>query len=374
MATSGAERATRSFRAGDADMARRVVLHIGPRKTATTYLQRVLQALVLEGHLDPTVYPIATRDRTDHNHVPGLIDLAREAGAIGLQEDAWRDQDGSDAQALVDAVLAAPGPVILSAEALSVLPAEGARAVIAAFAPAAVDVVITARDLGRVIPSSWQQHMRNGNFESYADYLALRVEERSSRVYETELRRGFWRAYRYADLALRWQAAGAQSVSVVTVPGAGAPVDTVWRRFIEVAGVPELPEVPPAITDDRANISLTGAETFAIYGFNLAARASGQGRRDVRSSHRALIRRGWLERPDRGARLGLPLDMQPLVAQWAVEDCTALAESGVSVVGDLADLIVVADGEDGVPNADEVARAAGAALALRGRRSQEDDD
>ena len=54
-------------------------------------------------------------------------------------------------------------------------------------------------------------------------------------------------------------------------------------------------------------------------------------------------------------------------------EAPALAESGVSVVGDLADLIVVADGEDGVPNADEVARAAGAALALRGRRSQEDD-
>ncbi|MEY4170631.1 MAG: hypothetical protein RLZ94_1704, partial [Actinomycetota bacterium] len=196
-------------------MARRVVLHIGPRKTATTYLQRVLQALVLEGRLDPTVYPIATRDRTDHNHVPGLIDLAREAGAIGLQDDAWRDQDGSEAQALIDAVRAAPGTVILSAEALSVLPAEGARAVISAFAPAAVDVVITARDLGRVIPSSWQQHMRNGNFESYADYLALRVEERASRVYETQLRRGFWRAYRYADLALRWQEAGARSVTVV---------------------------------------------------------------------------------------------------------------------------------------------------------------
>ena len=354
-------------------MARRVVLHIGPRKTATTYLQRVLQALVLEGRLDPTVYPIATRDRTDHNHVPGLIDLAREAGAIGLQDDAWRDQDGSEAQALIDAVRAAPGTVILSAEALSVLPAEGARAVISAFAPAAVDVVITTRDLGRVIPSSWQQHMRNGNFESYADYLALRVEERASRVYETQLRRGFWRAYRYADLALRWQEAGARSVTVVTVPGPGAPVDTVWRRFIEVAGVPELPEAAPEIADDRANVSLTGAETFAIYGFNLAARASGQGRRDVRSTHRALIRRGWLERPDRGSRLGLPSDLRPLVAQWADEDATALADSGIPIVGDLADLVVALGGDEGVPSADEVARAAGAALALRGRRSQEDD-
>jgi len=263
--------------------------------------------------------------------------------------------------------------VILSAEALSVLPAEGARAVISAFAPAAVDVVITARDLGRVIPSSWQQHMRNGNFESYADYLALRVEERASRVYETQLRRGFWRAYRYADLALRWQEAGARSVTVVTVPGPGAPVDTVWRRFIEVAGVPELPEAAPEIADDRANVSLTGAETFAIYGFNLAARASGQGRRGVRSTHRALIRRGWLERPDRGSRLGLPSDLRPLVAQWADEDATALADSGIPIVGDLADLMVAPGGDEGVPSADEVARAAGAALALRGRRSQEDD-
>jgi hypothetical protein len=66
--------------------------------------------------------------------------------------------------------------------------------------------------------------------------------------------------------------------------------------------------------------------------------------------------------------------MQPLVAQWADEDSAALAEIGVPVVGDLADLVVVVDGEEGVPNADEVARAAGAALALRGRRSQEDDD
>ncbi len=137
--------------------------------------------------------------------------------------------------------------------------------------------------------------------------------------------------------------------------------------------MPGLPEVPPTIADDRANGSLTGAETFAIYGFNLAARTDGQGRRDVRSTHRALISRGWLEGPDRGSRLGLPLDMHPLVAQWADEDCAALAKSGVTVVGGLADLIAVADGEEGVPNADEVARAAGAALALRGRRSQEDE-
>lgn len=354
-------------------MARRVVLHIGPRKTATTYLQRILQTLVQDGALDPTVYPIHTRDRIDHNQVPGLIDLAREAGAIGLQEDAWRDQDGSDARALLAAVEAAPGDVILSAEAMSVLPAQGAASVVTALAPAPVDVVITARDLGRVLPSSWQQHMRNGNFEAYADYLALRSEERRSRSYETELHRGFWRAYRYADLATRWRHAGARSVSIVTVPPAGSPSDTVWRRFVDAAQVTSLPPVAPDVPDDRANVSLTGSETFAIYGFNLAARAAGQGRRDVRAAHRALIRRGWLERPDRGARLGLPSDLQPLVAQWASEDTDAIAQTQIPILGDLGDLAVAPESRDGVPTADEVARAAGAALALRGRRARDED-
>lgn len=353
-------------------MARRVVLHIGPRKTATTYLQRILQALVEDGALDPTVYPIHTRDRIDHNQVPGLIDLAREAGAIGLQEDAWRDQDGSDARALLAAVEAAPGEVILSAEAMSVLPSPGAASVVAALAPAPVEVVITARDLGRVLPSSWQQHMRNGNIESYADYLGLRLEERRTRIYETELHRGFWRAYRYADLAARWGSAGARRVTVVTVPGAGASADLVWQRFVTASGIAGLPGTPPAVPDDRANISLTGAETFALYGFNVAARAAGQGRRDVRAMHRALLRRGWTERADRGARLGLPLAMQTAVADWAEEDADALRTSGVPIVGDVADLSFAASDEDGVPTADEVARAAGAALALRGRRSRDD--
>jgi hypothetical protein len=71
--------------------------------------------------------------------------------------------------------------------------------------------------------------------------------------------------------------------------------------------------------------------------------------------------------------LGLPSDLQPLVAQWARDDSDALAQSGIPIIGDLGDLAVAPDGRDGVPSPDEVARAAGAALALR-RRSPRGDD
>ncbi len=358
-------------------MASRVVLHIGPRKTATTYLQRALQVLVQSGQLDPSIYPIETRGRVDHNQVPGLIDLARQSGGIGLQGDAWTDQDGSSAEALLTAVGAAAGDVILSAEAMSVLTDDGAAAVVSAFDSAPVDVVVTTRDLARILPSSWQQHMRNGNYEAYADYLRLRAEERESGRHRDELRRGFWRAYRYGDLVRRWQAAGARSVSVVTVPASGGDPGRVWQRFVAATGVAGLPVEPPAVPEDKANISLTGPETFAIFGFNLAARAAGQGRRDVRATHRALIRRGWTDRPDRGDRLGLPADLRPEVARWAQEDLADLAKVGVPIFGDLADLEVAPAGPDGVPDAASVAAAAGAAAYLlsqrRGERSSSDE-
>lgn len=343
-------------------MAQRVVLHIGPRKTATTYLQRVLQSLVRSGDIPAGMYPIRTRGRVDHNHVPGLIDLVRSAGEIGLQDDAWTQQDGSDAASLLRAVADAPGDVILSAEAMSVLRPSGVRAVVDALAPAPVDVVITARALDRVLPSSWQQHMRNGNFEAYDAYLALRDEERQSRIYETELARAFWRAYRYPDLVRRWQDV-ARSVSLVTVPtGSADPAET-WRRFRAAAGIDALPVEPPAIPDDRANVSLTGAETYAIYGLNLVARAAGHGRREVRAWHRALIRDGWTDRADRGPRLGLPAGIRSSVHAWSTEDLADLRTCSVAVHGDLDDLECAADAADpGVPSPDAVAAAAGAAL------------
>lgn len=354
-------------------MAQRVVLHIGPRKTATTYLQRVLQQCVESGAISAECYPVRTRDRLDHNHVPGLIDLARTQGEIGLQADAWTHQDGSDARALLDAVAATDDEVILSAEALSVLRPSGAASIIAALAPAPVDVVITVRDLARVLPSSWQQHMRNGNFESYDDYLALRAEERLSRADREDLHRGFWRAYRYGELALRW-ANVARSLRIVTVPAGRADPAEVWRRFVAAVEIPGLPPEPPAIDEDRANVSLTGAETYALHGLNLAARGAGLGRREVRDWHRKLLRRGWADRPDRGPSLGLPPHMLEWVRAWADEDRGDLATTGLPVFGSLDDLTVGPESA-GVPDAAAVAVAAGAAmaLALRGKRPSGDD-
>ena len=347
-------------------MARRVVLHIGPRKTATTYLQRVLQSLTMSGDLAPDIYPVRTRGRLDHNQVPGLIDCARANAEIGLQGDAWTHQDGSDADALLRAVASTAGDVILSAEAMSVLRPSGASAIVDAFAPAPVDVIVTARALDRVLPSSWQQHVRNANIETYIDYLALRADERASHIYESVLNRGFWRAYRYADLVRRWQEA-ARSVAVVTIPASSADPGETWRRFVSAAAVAELPAQAPLIPDDVANISLTGSETFVLHDLNVAARAAGEGRREVRSRHRRLLRSGWAQRDDRGRRLGLPDTVQDDVRGWSADDVADLARCDVAIHGTLSDLTCASAGSDpGLPTIEEVSSAAQAARDAQG--------
>lgn len=335
-------------------MTARVVLHIGPRKTATTYLQRIMQRLVRDRAIPGRSYPLRTRGRMDHNHVPGLIDLARTVGDIPLQPDAWTQQDGSDAQALLRAVAASPHDVLLSAEAMSVLDTPTAHSVIEAFAPAPVDVVITVRSLDRIIPSSWQQHIRNANFMTYREYLDSITTSRDA----DEDARGiaFWRAYRYPDLVRRWQGA-ARTVTVVTVPPTSGDPTITWRRFREAIALPDLPEVPPVITDDRANVSLTGAESFALAAWNADLRARGHDRRQVRAMHRELLRAGWTERADRGGRLGLPPDMREHVQGWVDADIADLRASSPTVIGDLTDLQARLDVDPGLPSEEDIARA-----------------
>jgi hypothetical protein len=73
-----------------------------------------------------------------------------------------------------------PDTALLSAEALAVMEADGIDLLLGALPVARVDIVLTARDLGRVLPSSWQQNLRNGRSGSFDAYLAAIKEARGT--------------------------------------------------------------------------------------------------------------------------------------------------------------------------------------------------
>jgi hypothetical protein len=130
----------------------------------------------------------------------------------------------------------------------------------------------------------------------------------------------------------RWAAAlGAEKVYVVTVPPPGAPSETLWHRFGEVAGLGPGPwdEAP------RANESLGAASTLVLRELNLATK-------DLTPTEYKM-RVKALGKHVMGRRRGEEEPIGFVVPEWLHEESKKiriqLERSGVHIVGDLDDLI-----------------------------------
>ena len=139
----------------------RVVLHVGLPKTGTTYLQAVLahhrDALREAGVLYPFVRPQAM--------FLGAVEVRGSHEKFGLTAE---DVAGTW-QALCDRVLAHAGTSVISHEILGGAEPDEIAAALAPLAGIEVDVVVTARDLGRQATAHWQEEVKLGDTRSFAE-------------------------------------------------------------------------------------------------------------------------------------------------------------------------------------------------------------
>ncbi len=217
-------------------MARRVFLHCGTAKSGTTYLQdlwwRHRDALRERGLLLPGT---ALRD---HFHAAALVkgmDVIVEELGPGDRE-VWRR--------LVDETREWAGDVLISHEHFSDSTADAAAAALADLGSAAEEVhlVVTVRDLGRVLPSAWQQRVKQGARQPYGKFLATVRRGRDDQK--------FWRYQDVPGILDRW-AVGLppERVHLVVVPPSGAPRDELWLRTaavfdVDVTGLDTDPRLP----------------------------------------------------------------------------------------------------------------------------------
>ncbi len=205
-------------------MARRVFLHCGTAKSGTTFLQdlwwRHRDELRERGLLLPGT---ALRD---HFHAAALV-KGMDAIVEELEpaeREVWRR--------LVEETGAWDGDVLISHEHFSDSSAEAAAAALADLSRAAreVHVVVTVRDLGRVLPSAWQQRVKQGARQPYGTFLAA--------VRRGEDDQKFWRYQDVPAILGRWTAGvEPEHVHLVVVPPSGAPRDELWLRTAAVLGV-----------------------------------------------------------------------------------------------------------------------------------------
>ena len=310
-------------------MARRAFLHVGTAKSGTSYLQdlwwRHHDELRDRGLLLPG------RRRRDHFTAAALV-----KGMTAVVDDLGdRDRDVWDR--LVEETRAWPGDVLVSNEHFADSPADAAAAALSDLASAAdeVHVLVTARDLGRVLPSAWQQRVKMGARMPYRKFLgSVRREDGDQK---------FWRYQDVPAILDVWSAGvPGERVHVVVVPAPGAPRDELWLRVASVLGL-DVTGLDTAA--QRPNDSLGVVEAELLRRVNDAVprdRRSLAYSRHVKGSFVPTALVGSAPRDS----FALPDNHVAWIEEAGATVVAALRSSSYDVVGDLDDLLPVlaADG------------------------------
>ena len=140
------------------------VIHVGPHKTGTTYLQLSFKAnrpaLQQRGILYPAVW-----DYTAGN--PSHLPLAQKLKA--------GDRDGL-AQDFATLLASGAKQVLISAEDLSNLEIPALQLLQSLVAGSAVKIVFYVRRWSELLPSSWQESIKQGQCWTLPEYMLLSLQ------------------------------------------------------------------------------------------------------------------------------------------------------------------------------------------------------
>lgn len=317
-------------------MARRVRLHIGTMKSATTYLQDLC-----EQHLDHLA-------RSGIYWPEGVLKYAAIRAFFGRAEP---QTDPPEAWSTLSSRMQEHGDdVVLSNELLAALDSSKVERLLGALAPTEAHVVITARDPARVIPSAWQTAIRNGvKTFSWTEFSSAVCADLATTASTSdsgapagqnpsdadEVHEWFWRQHDLVRLVHRWQEfVPRERITIVTVPPPGSDRQVVSRRFGSAIGVNLAGLTEPSRTNStlgaysselvrRVNLAMQGAEKVErTYGIKVALAASTLG-----------------SLADSEPGFGLSEKQHSWVRRRATQTVEALRLSGVRIEGDLDDLI-----------------------------------
>jgi hypothetical protein len=296
-------------------MANRVILHIGPRKTGTTYIQNTLwenqQCLAEQGFYLPL------------DDVKQQFEAASRGRRLGWWSSGSHDQLWAR---LLDEVDAREGVAVVSTELLAVAPAGELEEILRGFGSTPVEVVFGVRALSRSIPAEWQQRVRSRSTISYQEWLSTLRDERDH---------AFWKIQDPARIATRWsKVVPAERISAVVVPTSSDRPEELWTRFSAACGLD-----PAGFTLPEAGVN----ESLGIVQAELLRRVNGtvdpelskpDYSRQVRNNLTAPVLLG----APGARRLVVPEEHHSWVQERIKEQRAALVAAGITVYGDPADL------------------------------------
>lgn len=302
-------------------MADRVILHIGPRKTGTTYLQSTLW------------------DNRDQLAAQGcwlpLDSLQQQFEAASRGRQGWWSTGRADElwAALCDEVRTRDGVALVSTELFAGAGVDELASMLEGFGPTPVEVVFGVRSLGRSIPAEWQQWVRARSTVSYDEWLAALRDDPAH---------AFWKTQDPGRVVSRWsKLVPTERIKAVIVPGSAHDPDELWARFSAAIGLdPAGFEVPSGNVNE--SLGVVQAELLRRVNEKVDPELS-------RVDYARQIRRNLTGRVLLGAegarKVVLPPEHHGWVEERSTELADALVHSGVAVHGDLADLHIPPAGQ-----------------------------
>ncbi|VXB12797.1 hypothetical protein [Nocardioides sp. AX2bis] len=328
---------------------RRLYVHVGLQKTGTSYLQGVLRAnqgeLARQG-LD--LVPAGTGDSFELMlQVRGRYNPQRDPASV------------ADALERFETTLAAaPGPrALLSQESLAAATPRQAARLLAAAGGREVHVVLTVRDLGRSLPSLWQQELKAGHDVGYRRYLRrLRTSQQRGRTGHP------WIQLDAAAVVARWsEVVPADRIHVVTVPPPGSPPTLLLERLSRVLDL-DASRLDAGLEASNSSLGRVQAELLRRVNAGLPEELR---RRQVYGDVGKRFLAARVLAAQEGRRILVPEELRAWCEETTAAQVAALVAAGCRVEGDLEDLRCRPesfDVSDATPSEKEVAAAAVAAL------------
>lgn len=304
-----------------------VYLHVGAPKTGTTFLQGVLWSN-RETLADRGVWLPGTRP---NDHFRAGFDLR------GLQQDPRDPREGWTGtwQAMATQIRqSASDIVVVSDERLAACSIEEVSRAVTSLAPADVHVIYTARDLVRLLPAEWQEHVKHRDSRTFDGWLADVIGNRREEW--------FWRVHDAADVLRRWGSALPPArLHVLTLPRSGSPADLLWERFASVLGV----DSGGVDTNVRSNASLGADGAELLRRVNESLPPDFPRWHQVELTREILAHRILAPRPSK-TPLTLPAEWVDRVRDHAERLIADLKNSGCHIAGDLNELMPDDHGAD----------------------------
>lgn len=301
-----------------------VHLHIGSTKTGTTFIQHVLWANKAALERNGVALP-----------AKGQYALGRAARAMHRWNTANEPIPG-DWRKIANAVnRTRSDSAIISQEFLSWLGPDQAEGLVSTIDKSQVKVVLTTRDLARLIPAQWQSAMRQRNTWTLTEY-SDGVQHGGAQGGRRSPHQHFWHRMDYGAILRIWvDIVGLENVTVVTVPPSGADPDELWRRFCKATAL----EFAQYTTAGVANASLGAASCEVMRRLNGLPAIQQMPREDYGVEVNGTLTRRVMDlRGKPEPKITLPEGQREWVMTKAEEMIAGVEAVGARLIGSLDDL------------------------------------